>query len=179
MAKVDICSASRRIFIVRADGSPSLIHSGSTVSGFEFAHKTFQFYTYYGGIYIGRDTALDANGATKIGYGYAGSANSNNKTTQEGTFGIQQTFWRDARYGALQMMFQYAYFFRDPWYVATGAPKNTHEDTVWFNLRYVLPGTAPPPLSTNAVVDAGRNRSPPRFFGSAWRPTRKLTKCRA
>src|SRR6202007_1653456 len=43
-------------FIVRADGSPSPIHSGSTVSGFEFAHKNFQFYTYYGGIYIGRDT---------------------------------------------------------------------------------------------------------------------------
>jgi hypothetical protein len=40
-------------------------------------------------------------------------------------------------------MFQYAYFFRNPWFVATGSPKNTHENAVWFNLRYVLPGTAP------------------------------------
>jgi hypothetical protein len=24
-----------------------------------------------------------------------------------------------------------------------GAAKNTHEDAVWFNIRYVLPGTAP------------------------------------
>jgi hypothetical protein len=40
-------------------------------------------------------------------------------------------------------MAQYAYFFRDPWYVALNAPKNAHESAIWFNLRYVLPGTAP------------------------------------
>jgi hypothetical protein len=132
-------------FIVRSDGSPSLIHAGSTVSGFEYAHKNSQFYAYYGGIYAGRDTALDANGKTLIGYGYAGSANSQNKTTQEATFGWTQTWWRDPKYGAFQTMFQYAYFFRDPWYVnlAAGAPRNTHEDAVWFNIRYLLPGQAP------------------------------------
>jgi hypothetical protein len=130
-------------FIVRADGSPSLIHAGSTVSGFEFGHKNTQIYTYYGGIFAGRNTALDANGTGKIGYGFAGSPNSQNKTTQEGTIGLTQTVWKDAKYGALQTMFQYAYFFRNPWSVATGAPKNAHENAVWFNLRYVLPGTAP------------------------------------
>jgi hypothetical protein len=130
-------------FIVRADGSPSLIHAGSTVSGFEYAKKNAQFYTYYGGIYAGRNTALDANGTSKIGYGYQGSGNGQNKTTQEGTFGWTQTWWRDGKYGAFQTMFQYAYFFRDPWFVATGAPKNTHEHAVWFNIRYTLPGTSP------------------------------------
>ena len=130
-------------FIVRSDGSPSLIHSASTVSGFEYAHKNTQLYTYYGGIYIGRNTALDANGTTKIGYGFSGSGNGNNKTTQEGTFGWTQTIFRDAKYGAVQTMFQYAYFFRNPWFVAAGAPRNTHENVVWFNLRYVLPGGAP------------------------------------
>jgi hypothetical protein len=130
-------------FIVRADGSPSLIHSASTVSGFEFQHKNTQLYAYYGGIYIGRNTALDANGTSRIGYGYIGSPNSQNRTTQEGTFGLTQTLWRDGKYGAVQAMFQYAYFFRNPWYVLAGAPKNTHENTIWFNLRYVLPGTAP------------------------------------
>ena len=130
-------------FIVRADGSPSLIHGGSTVSGFEYARKNSQFYAYYGGIYAGRNTALDANGTTRIGYGYQGSGNGQNKTTQEGTFGWTQTWWRDGKYGAFQTMFQYAYFFRDPWFVAPGAPKNTHENAVWFNIRYVLPGSAP------------------------------------
>jgi hypothetical protein len=40
-------------------------------------------------------------------------------------------------------MVEYAYFFRNPWSVAVGAPKNAHETAVWFNLRYVLPGSAP------------------------------------
>jgi hypothetical protein len=130
-------------FIVRSDGSPSLIHSGSTVSGFEFTHGNTQLYAYYGGVYVGRNTALDANGKTLIGYGFTGSSNSQNKTTQEGTFGLTRTLWRDARFGALQTMLQYAYFFRDPWYVSPGLPRNAHENAVWFNLRYVLPGVAP------------------------------------
>jgi len=129
--------------IVRADGSPSLIHSGSTLDGIEAVVKNTALYAYYGGIYIGRNTALDANGTSLIGYGYRGSANSQNKTTQEGSVGLTQTFWRDGKYGALQMMLQYAYLFRNPWYVAPGAPKNTHENAIWFNLRYTLPGSAP------------------------------------
>jgi hypothetical protein len=132
-------------FIVRADGSPSLIHAGSTVSGFEYAKKNSQFYTYYGGIYAGRNTALDLNGTTKIGYGYQGSGNGQNKTTQEGTLGWTQTWWRDGKYGAFQTMFQYAYFFRNPWSFVPGQAGggNAHESAVWFNIRYVLPGTAP------------------------------------
>jgi hypothetical protein len=130
-------------FIVRADGSPSLLHSASTVSGFEATIKNFAPYLYYGGVYIGRNTAFDANGTTRIGYGYSGSPNTQNRSIQEITGGWTHTIWRDGKYGALQWMFEYAYFFRNPWYVAPGAPKNAHEHAVWFNLRYVLPGTAP------------------------------------
>ena len=130
-------------FIVRADGSPSLMHSASTVSGFEATFKNFQPYVYYGGVYGGRNTALDADGKTPIGYGYRGSPNSQNRSIQEITFGWGHTIWRDGRYGALQWMSQYAYFFRNPWYVALNAPKNAHEHVIWFNLRYVLPGSAP------------------------------------
>ena len=129
--------------IVRADGSPSLIHSGSTLDGIEATIKNTAIYAYYGGIYIGRNVAYDANGTSLIGYGFRGSANSHNRTTQEGSVGLTQTLWRDGKYGALQFMLQYAYLFRNPWYVAPGAPKNTHESAVWFNLRYTLPGTAP------------------------------------
>jgi hypothetical protein len=130
-------------FIVRADGSPSLLHSASTVSGLEASFGNFAPYVYYGGVYISRNTALDADGKTPIGYGYTGSPNSQNRSIQEVTFGWAHTVWRDGKYGALQWMFQYAYFFRNPWYVALNAPKNAHQNAVWFNLRYVLPGTAP------------------------------------
>ena len=129
-------------FIIRADGSPSLIHSGSTVSGVEMTIGKFAPYIYYGGTYIGRNVALDAN-RSLIGYGYAGSANSQNRDVQEISAGWTHTIWRDGRYGALQEMVQYAYFFRNPWFVAPNAPKGAHESAVWFNLRYVLPGSAP------------------------------------
>ena len=129
--------------IVRADGSPSLIHAGSTVNGFELTMKNTLLYAYYGGITIEKNVAYDANGKTLIGYGYTGSANSQNRVTQEVTFGLTQTLWRDTKYGALQSMLQYAWFMRDPWYVALNAPKNTHENVIWFNMRYTLPGGAP------------------------------------
>jgi hypothetical protein len=129
-------------FIVRADGSPSLIHAGSTVDGIEYTHKNTVFYAYYGGIYGARNTALDVNGSL-IGYGYRGSPNSHNRTTQEVTGGLIQTFYRDPKYGAVQLMLQYAWFYRNPWYVAPGAPKSAFQNAVWANVRYTLPGAAP------------------------------------
>ena len=56
--------------IVRPDGSLSAVHSGGTVDGFEATIKNTLLFAYYGGIYIGRDAALDANGKSLIGYGY-------------------------------------------------------------------------------------------------------------
>jgi hypothetical protein len=130
-------------FIVRANGSPSLIHSGSTVDGFEWTLGKSLFYAYYGGIYIGRNTALDANGIALIGYGYHGSANSQNRNTQEITVGLNQTLFRDPKYGQVSFFLQYAYFLREPWYVAPSSPKNAFQNAAWFNFRYTLPGAAP------------------------------------
>jgi hypothetical protein len=129
--------------IARADGSLSPIHTGSTVSGFEYTQKNTLFYGYYGGIYVARNSALDANGKTLVGYGYTGSAATNNRTIQEATFGMTQTLWRDPKYGALQLMFQYSYLQRNPWYVATGQPSNANVNMVFWNLRYLLPGQPP------------------------------------
>jgi uncharacterized coiled-coil protein SlyX len=130
--------------VVRADGSLSPIHSGSTVNGFEaIVNKNTLLYAYYGGIYIGRDAVVDANGTSLVGYGYRGSANSQNRTVQEITFGFNQTLWKDAKYGALNFMGQYEYLSRNPWFVAAGAPKATHDNTIFMNLRYTLPGGAP------------------------------------
>jgi len=129
--------------IVRYDGSLSLIHSGGTVDGFEATYKNTLFYGYYGGILISRNTAFDLNGTTPIGYGYTGSPNSQNHYINEITIGFNQTIWRDPRYGAINAMGQYEYLDRSPWYVAPNAPKNTHDNTIYFNLRYTLPGAMP------------------------------------
>ncbi|MFN7992928.1 MAG: hypothetical protein U0Q18_04980 [Bryobacteraceae bacterium] len=130
--------------IIRADGSPSPIHASSTVDGFEYQAKNTLFYAYYGGVYIGRNTAIDpANKNALIGYGYSGSSNSQNRTIQEGTFGLTQTFWKSPNYGSLQFMLQYSYLFRNPWYHASTAPRDAHNSTVFINLRYALPGGPP------------------------------------
>ena len=128
---------------VRGDGSLSLIHSASTLDGFEETYKNTLLYTYYGGLYIGRDVAYAADGKTLTGYGYTGSANSQNRAVNEFTMGFNQTMWRNPRCGAINLMGQYEWLQRNPWYVAIGAPKNTHDNTIYLNIRYTLPGSMP------------------------------------
>ena len=131
--------------IAHADGSLSLVHSGSTVTGFEFTHKSAQIYGYYGGMYVMRNTAVDTNGKL-VGWGMGSGSNATsaqNREIQEATFGFTQTFWKNPKYGAVQLMGQYSYLTRSPWYVATGAPANANVNMLFFNLRYSLPGSAP------------------------------------
>jgi hypothetical protein len=128
--------------IVRANGDLSPLKADGTVDGFEARVKNTLFYAYYGGIYIGRNVTIDTNGKP-VGYGYTGSANNQNRTINEFTFGFNQTMWASPRYGAINVMGQYEYLTRNPWYVAVGAPKNTHDNTIYFNIRYTLPGAMP------------------------------------
>ena len=130
--------------IVRGDGSPSLIHSGSTVTGFESqATKNSLLYGYYGGAYVQRNTAIDPANGKLVGYGYAGSPSGQNRVIHQVTFGFTRTFWRDPKYGALQLMGQYSYLLRRPWSVAAGQPSEAHSNMVFLNLRYLLPGSPP------------------------------------
>jgi hypothetical protein len=129
--------------IVRADGTISLLRALGTVDGLEWTVKNTMLYGYYGGAYAGRNTAIDANGTTRIGYGYTGSANSNNRTMQEVTFGFNHTLWKNPRYGAFNVMGQYEYALRNPWYVAPNAPKAAHDNAIYVNIRYTLPGSMP------------------------------------
>jgi hypothetical protein len=132
--------------VVRSDGSVSPLHSGGTVDGFETVmNKNTLLYAYYGGIYIGRNVAIDANGTSLVGYGYRGAANSQNRAIQEITFGLNQTLWKDPKYGALNFMAQYEYLTRAPWYWAAGVAggKGTHDNTIYVNFRYTLPGGVP------------------------------------
>ncbi len=129
--------------IVRADGSLSAVHADGWIGGLEATVGKTLLYAYYSCYYIGRNFAYDANGTSLIGYGYKGSANSQNRDIQEITFGFNQTMWRDPRYGAINVMGQYEWLERMPWYVAAGAPKGTHDNTIYFDVRYTLPGSMP------------------------------------
>ena len=128
--------------IVRADGSLSLVHSGGTIDGVEATVQNTLLYAYYGGIYIGRNATLDSNGKS-VGYGYSGSPNSQNRVINELTFGFNQTMWKNPRYGAINLMGQYEWLQRNPWFVALGSPKATHDNTIYLDVRYTLPGTMP------------------------------------
>jgi hypothetical protein len=128
--------------IARADGSLSPIHASSTVTGFEYTNKNTLFYGYYGGLYVARNTAIDSAGKL-VGYGYTGAPAGQNKSVQEGTLGITQTFWKSPKFGALALMTQYSYVDRNPWSIASGQPKEAHLNMIFVNLRYTLPGSAP------------------------------------
>lgn len=129
--------------IVRPDGNLSPIHSSGLNEGFEAqVTPNTLLWAYYGAIFIQKNVTIDTNGKP-VGYGYDGSSNAQNRNVQEGTFGITQTFWKDARYGALSFIGQYEYLSRRPWYLATGTPSSAHDHTVYLDLRYTLPGAAP------------------------------------
>lgn len=135
--------------VVLADGSLQTIKSGSTVSGLEYAHGPTAVAAYYGGIYIGHAEGPSSMAApcmdamTCVGYGYTGSPLGQNKTIQELTLDVNQTIWKDPKFGALNVMGQYSYLTRDPWSVAAGAATGTHVNMVFLNLRYTLPGAPP------------------------------------
>jgi hypothetical protein len=133
--------------IIRPDGSISPLHSYSTLDGFEAqVTKDSLLGLYYGGVYAGRGVTFDptASGSTLenpvyAGYGFPGSAFSNNRYIQELTFDWVQTLWKNPSYGALSLINQYSYVWREPWYVAAAGPKQAHTNLVYVNLRYTLP----------------------------------------
>ncbi len=125
--------------IVRANGTISPLHSYSTVAGVEAnVTKNTLVDAYYGGVFIGRQIAIDTTGKP-IGYGFAGSGANDNRTIQEYTLGLTQTFWKSSSYGALALITQYSYLTRNPWAVAIGTPKATHTNLYYIDLRYTLP----------------------------------------
>jgi hypothetical protein len=133
--------------IVRPDGTLSAIHSGSGVGGFEWqTTPKFLVDGYYSGAYFFRDydvttKALGTPCGTLycVGFGFPGSANTNNRDYQEGTVGFIPTIWSSPNYGKLQFISQFSYVVRAPWYVAPGTPKNAHAFISYVNLRYILP----------------------------------------
>ena len=125
--------------VVGPDGKLSPVHSGGTVDGFEWRLGSWLWYGYYGGIYIQKNVVIDTNGKP-VGYGYTGS--SQNRAINEITFGFNKTIWGSPRYGAINLMGQYEWLSRNLWYAGTG-PEGTHDNTIYFDVRYTLPGSMP------------------------------------
>jgi hypothetical protein len=128
-------------FVIRADGSLSLVHSASTVAGFEATAGKTLLYAYYGGVYIAKDTTVDTSGKL-IGYGPIAN-DGQNRSIQELTFGTNTTLAKSPKWGALNLMFQYSYLQRNPWLVTGTSPSNANLSMGFVNLRYTLPGAPP------------------------------------
>jgi hypothetical protein len=134
--------------VLAPDGSITTVTAASTVSGIEYTHEKTQLFGYYGGIYIDHADVPSVAGTpcmdamSCVGYGYAGSPAGQNKYIQEETLGFNQTFWKDPKYGALNLMGQYSHLHRNPWQTGTG-PQDAHMNMVFLNLRYTLPGAPP------------------------------------
>ena len=135
--------------IVKPDGTLSPVRSGSAIFGYEWqATRKLIIDGYYSGAYFWRNyrTTTSALGAPCgsastfcVGFGFPGSANTNNKDYQEATIGFVPTIWSSPNYGRLQFISQFSYVVRAPWNVPAGSPKNAHSFISFVNLRYILP----------------------------------------
>jgi hypothetical protein len=125
-------------FIVNPDFSMALVKSFSGIYGAEVTVKKALLYGYYSLLNIDQNTTLDADGKTQIGYGVAGSTAANHKIG-ETTVGVTHTFFRDPKFGGMQLMFQYSYLTRTPFSVPVGTPSDAKLNMVYVNVRYLLP----------------------------------------
>lgn len=133
--------------IVKPDGTLSAIHSGSGVGGFEWqTTPKLLLDGYYSGAYFFRNYDLTTKALGTpcgtlycVGFGFPGSANTNNRDYQEGTVGFIPTIWSSPNYGKLQFISQFSYVVRAPWFVPAGSPKNAHAFITYVNLRYIIP----------------------------------------
>ncbi|MES1254708.1 MAG: hypothetical protein ABUS56_03815 [Acidobacteriota bacterium] len=126
-------------FIVNADFSLSLAKTWSGIYGAEVqATPKTLVYGYYSVAEAEQNTTLDADGKTPIGYGIPASTAANHKI-QESTLGLTQTFFRDPKFGGMQLMLQYSYLKRTPFSVPGGTPADATMGMFYVNVRYVLP----------------------------------------
>jgi hypothetical protein len=120
---------------------PSLVHAYSGIGGLEYqlTPKTLLDF-YYGADYYGRNVEVNpVGGLRNIGYGFAGSASTNNRIINEYTVGWTQTLWGSPNYGNLKIITQGSYVNRTPWAVLAGQPKDAHLFMAYVDLRYTLP----------------------------------------
>jgi len=133
--------------VVKPNGALSAVHAGSGLAGVEWqTTPKLLVDAYYSGAYFWRNYSLTTKALGTpcgaqfcTGFGFPGSANTNNKDYQEASAGFIPTIWSSPNYGKLQFISQFSYVVRAPWYVAPGNPKNAHVFMSYLNLRYILP----------------------------------------
>ncbi len=136
--------------VVKPTGQLSGVHAGSGVAGLEWqAIPNFLVDAYASGAYFWRNYDLTTKALGTpcgpkgteycTGFGFVGSANTNNRDYQEATIGFIPTIWSSPNYGKLQVISQFSYVVRVPWYVAPGQPKNAHLFMTYLDLRYIIP----------------------------------------
>jgi hypothetical protein len=114
------------------------VYSYADMLGFEWdAQPMTKIFGYYGQAHYG--SKYEKSGSTYYGYGFPGSANTNNKLIEEYTLGFAQTLWKNPSKGDLKFLAQFSYLDRDPWVVASGSPSSAHLGMVYADLRYDLP----------------------------------------
>jgi hypothetical protein len=126
-------------FIINADSSLSLVDAKSAIAGAELqvTPKTL-VYGYDSFAQFDQAVTVDKNGKA-IGFGVPGSTSAN-RMIREVTFGVTQTFFKDPRYGAFQLMLQGSYLKRSLFAGApAGAPSDAALKMFYVNVRYVLP----------------------------------------
>jgi hypothetical protein len=133
--------------VVGPDGSMSPVHSMSGIAGFEYSpNPKSTFFGYFAGAYFNRNyTTVGPN--SYLGFGYPGSTAANRQYT-EPQVGYHYTFWKSPKFGALQVITEYAYLSRAPWSVPAGTPTTANAHMVFTSLRFTLPQGAPPKEST-------------------------------
>lgn len=136
--------------IVKPDGSLSAVRAGSGLAGYEWQTTPKVLVDgYYSGAYFWRNydvttaalgSACTAGiGAHCVGFGYPGSANTANRDYQEASIGFIPTIFASPSAGKLQLISQFSWVVRMPWYVAPNTPKNAHAFLSYVSLRYIVP----------------------------------------
>jgi hypothetical protein len=124
-------------FIVNPDASLTTVGSTSGLVGVEAQVKPpTMLFGYYGTVRI--DQKVVSDGGKPIGYGVPGGTLAN-KSIDETTLGFNHSFFREPRYGAMQLIVQYSYVTRRPWSVPDGTPSSAKTHMLYVSARYVLP----------------------------------------
>jgi hypothetical protein len=88
-------------FVVEQAGSTTgpfraqLVHSGSGIGSLEWQENKRNLFAFsWSDAYFDRVFSTDPSTGTPVGYGFKGSANSNNRNNSETTFATQTTLWK-------------------------------------------------------------------------------------
>ena len=121
-----------------ADGSIHPIGTSAWIAGAEqTVSPRLSLAGYYSGLHADASVAVDTDGRD-IGFGFPGSANSNNKAIKEVTGTFSYLAARTADRGSVQLSVQTSWLTREPWSPGSG-PASADAFMFFAQIRYNLP----------------------------------------